>query len=316
MAKKKSIPLSGRVLPRFSGIKTFFRFPDVNGNKDYDLALVGVPFDGGSSYRTGSRFAPTSVREISSLGRMYHWERKLHLIDRISVADLGDAPISPVNQKESFASIQSFFEGLLNRDKKFVAIGGDHSISLPLLRVVSKKYGPLSLIHFDAHLDTYPSAWGSEYHHGTFLRHAILEALIDPISSLHIGLRGPLADQKDLDFVKEHQLNLITVEQLRENGLNHFLSHQWPSFESRPVYITFDIDCLDPSMAPGTGTPVVGGLTTYEVQKLLRALKIQNLVAGDIVEICPPFDSSEITSLAGADILFELMCLFALNSGI
>lgn len=314
MKKTSSKPLSGREWPRFSGIKTFFRLSHSALDGEYDLGLVGVPFDGGTSYRPGARFAPTSVREMSSLARTYHWSRKLQLIDKIRVSDLGDAPTSPVSQEKTYEWIERFFEDLLKREKKFLAIGGDHSISLPLLRAVSKKHGPLSLIHFDAHLDTYPLAWGSEYHHGTFLRHAILEGLIEAQNSLHIGLRGPLVEDKDLNFAREHGLNLITVDEVRETHLNEFLSKKWPSFKKCPAYITFDVDCIDPSMAPGTGTPVVGGLTTYEIQRLLRALKVENLVAGDIVEICPPFDSSHLTSLVGVDILFEIMCLFASSS--
>ena len=310
MKKILSKPLSGREFPRFSGIKTFFRFPVSSIDGQYDLALVGVPFDGGTSYRPGARFAPTSVRELSSLGRMYHWSRKLQLTEKIQVADLGDAPTSPVNLEQTYSWIQSFFEGILNREKKFIAVGGDHSISLPLLRATSKKHGPLSLIHFDAHLDTYSMAWGSEYHHGTFLRHAILEGLVDPKHSLHIGLRGPLAEDKDLDFVKKHNMNLVTVDDIRETHLKDFISKKWPSFKKHPVYISFDVDCIDPSMAPGTGTPVVGGLSTYEIQKLMRALEVENLVAADLVEISPPFDSSDLTSLVGVDVLFEMMCLF------
>ena len=308
--------ISGRELPRFAGIKTFFRFPQSTAeSENYDVGIVGVPFDGGASYRPGSRFAPMSIREVSSLGRAYHWERKLNFLDKIKASDLGDVPTSPMDQGKTFDTIYNFFGNLLENGKKFVAVGGDHSTTVPLLRAVNKKYGKVSLIHFDAHLDTYPSAWGCEFHHGTFLRHAVLENLIDPLSSCHIGLRGPLTEKGDLDFTDEHKLNLITVDDIRKKGLESFLSKDLPSFNEKPVYITFDIDCIDPSMAPGTGAPVVGGLSTYEIQRILRALQIKNLVGADVVEVSPPFDSSQITSLAAVDIIFEYLCLFASSRG-
>lgn len=313
-SKKEFIPLSGRKLPRFSGIKTFFRLPSSDLQSNYDLGLLGVPFDGGTTYRPGARFAPTRIREISSLGRTYHWERNLSFLENLKVADLGDAPTYPMDLQKTHKNLTNFVSTLFNQKKKMIFIGGDHSLTLPLLRAAKKKHGLLSLIHFDAHLDTYPKAWGFDYHHGTFLRHAIKEKLVEPQTSLHIGLRGPLSSKEDLQFVKKHKLNLITVENLKEaQNLKAFLSKSLFHFEKRPTYITFDIDCIDPSMAPGTGTPVPGGLSTYEVQQILRALKIKNLVAADLVEVSPPFDSSEITSLAASDVIFELMCLFSLS---
>jgi len=198
----------------------------------------------------------------------------------------------------------------MSRKKKFVAVGGDHSTTLPILRAVSKKHDKVNLIHFDAHLDTYPAARGCEYHHGSFLRHAVEEGLVNPGTSIQIGLRGPLADQTDLDFVKRHGLRATTVDDIRENGLGAFLT-SLPEFNAGPTYISFDIDCLDPAYAPGTGTPVPGGLTTYETQKILRALKIKNLVGADVVEVSPPFDHADITALAAVDTTFELLCLLA-----
>ena len=205
--------------------------------------------------------------------------------------------------------MQSFFDQLLKLNKRFVSVGGDHSTTLPLLRAAHKKYGKLKLIHFDAHLDTYPAAWDCEYHHGTFVRHAVEEGLIVPDQSLQIGIRGPLAGKEDLDFVNKHKIKVTTVDDVRKD-FKKFLS-DLPEFTEGPVYISFDIDCLDPSCAPGTGTPVPGGLTTYETQNILRALKIKQLVGADIVEVSPPFDSSDITALAAVDTMFELLCLMA-----
>ena len=306
-------PLSGKEFPRFSGIKTFFRLPHVPMDNDYDVAIAGVPYDGGVSYRPGARFAPTKIRDLSSLGRGYHWTRGLNFFETINVADIGDCPTVPINQIQSYECIEQFFSKVLNLNKRFIAIGGDHSTTLPLLRSVKKKFGnPVNLIHFDAHLDTYPAAWGCEYHHGSFVRHAVEEGLIRPKSSLQIGIRGPLATGDDIDFVKKHQIQVTTMDCLRKKGLEAFLD-SLPAFQG-PTYLSFDIDCLDPSYAPGTGTPVPGGLTTYETQQILRHLQIDQLVAADIVEVSPPYDNSDITALAAVDTLFEILSLMASES--
>lgn len=307
-------PLSGREFPRFSAVKTFFRMPHVPIEADYDVGIIGVPFDTGVSYRPGARFAPTRIREASSLGRGFHWSREVKFTDKIKVADIGDCPVVPVSLEKSYEKIESHFAKLLTLNKKMIAVGGDHSITLPILRAVYKKYRtPLQLIHFDAHLDTYPAAWDCEYHHGSFLRHAIEEGLVKTNNSIQIGIRGPLAGKEDLDFVKTAGLKVITVDEIRDQPLNSFLK-TLPSWDNdHPTYITFDIDCLDPAYAPGTGTPVVGGLTTYETQRILRHLKIKNLVGCDLVEVSPPFDTSEITALAAMDTLFEMLGLMALS---
>ncbi len=305
---KEFKPLSGREFPRFSGIKTFFRLPIADMQENFDVALFGIPYDGAVSYRPGARFAPTQIREASSLGRGFHMTRAISLFERLKVADIGDCPTVPIDQNQTYEKIEKFANEILKTNKKFISIGGDHSTTLPLLRALRKKYGvPLSFIHFDAHLDTYPAAWGCEYHHGSFARHAIEEGLVDPKKMLQIGIRGPLAGSDDLKIVTAHQVQVCTVDDIREKPIQEFLK-TLPSF-SGPTYISFDIDCLDPAYAPGTGTPVPGGLTTYETQRILRALKIENLVGADIVEVCPPFDSSQITSLAAVDTMFELLCL-------
>lgn len=304
-------PLSGREFPRYSAIKTFFRLPHVEINADYQIGLFGIPYDGGVSYRPGARFAPSKVREASSLGRGFHWQRASNFIEKWKVADLGDCPTVPIDQKQTYDRIESFVTQLLDLNKKFISVGGDHSTTLPVLRSLRKKYGqPLALIHFDAHLDTYPAAWGCEYHHGSFARHAVEEGLVDPSKMIQIGIRGPLAAENDLDFINKHKIKVLTVDDLRnEAHLKDFIK-KIPAFDSTPTYISYDIDCLDPAFAPGTGTPVVGGLTTYEAQQILRSLKVPNLVGADIVEICPAYDPTDITALAGVDAMFELLHLF------
>ncbi|MCC7405738.1 MAG: agmatinase [Bdellovibrionales bacterium] len=304
-------PLSGREYPRFSAIKTFFRLPQVPTTEIYDVAIVGVPFDGGVTYRPGARFAPARVRELSSLGRGYHWSRALAVFDRLKVADAGDCPTVPIDLKQTYSKIEEHFGQILRAEKRFLAVGGDHSITLPLLRACRRKaQQKLSFVHFDAHFDTYPAAWDCEYHHGSFVRHAVEEGLIDPTTSVQIGIRGPLAGGDDLEFVKKHGLRTITVDEVRRQPLADFLK-TLPQFVHQPVYLSFDVDCLDPAYAPGTGTPVVGGLTTYETQTILRALKINHLFAADVVEVSPPYDQGDITSLAAVDAMFECLCLMA-----
>lgn len=304
-------PLSGREFPRFSQVKTFFRLPWVDINSDYDLALFGIPFDGGVSYRPGARFAPSQVRELSSLGRGYHWSRDLSVFEKLKVADVGDCSVVPIDLQQTYQKIESFTLELLKNQKRFVAVGGDHSTTLPVLRALKKHYQkPLQFIHFDAHLDTYPAAWDCEYHHGSFARHAVTEGLVDPKKMIQIGIRGPLAGRDDLKFVNDHGIQVYTIDDIRERTLTQFIL-DLPTFDEGPTYISFDVDCLDPSVAPGTGTPVPGGMTSYEAQKILQGLKVKNLVGADVVEICPAYDPTQITSLVGVDVMFEMMSIMA-----
>ncbi len=304
-------PLSGREFPRFSAIKTFFRLPICQMTDPFELALFGIPFDGGVSYRPGARFAPTKIRESSSLGRGFHWGRGEQIFAKLKCADIGDCPVVPIDLNQTYSKIEKFVGNLINGNKHFVAIGGDHSITLPILRAMKKKYQtPLNFIHFDAHFDTYPAAWGCEYHHGSFLRHAVEEGLVNPTNTIQIGVRGPLAGGSDIDFLKQHKITQFSMDTIRKESLSQFLT-KLPEFNLGPTYISYDIDNLDPAFAPGTGTPVPGGLTTYEVQQIFRHLKISKLVGADIVEVCPAYDASDITSLAAVDALFEILGLFA-----
>lgn len=302
--------LSGREFPRFSAIKTFFRMPHVEIDADYDVGIFGTPFDGGVSYRPGARFAPTAIREMSALGRGYHWTRGIDFTKKIKVADIGDVSVVPISIEKTYEKIEFHVMKLLQLKKRFISVGGDHSTTLPILRALKKSLGtPVNFIHFDAHMDTYPAAWDCEYHHGSFARHAVEEGLIDTNNMVQIGIRGPLAAGEDLDFVKKHKIKVLTVDDVRAEKLADFCK-KLPTFIG-PTYISFDIDCLDPAYAPGTGTPVPGGLTTYETQHILRSLKIENLAGADIVEVSPPYDSSGITAMAAVDTMFELLCLMA-----
>lgn len=306
-------PLSGREFPRFSAIKTFFRLPNVSVDADYEVGLFGIPYDGGVSYRPGSRFAPSAVREMSSLGRGFHMTRELNWIEKLKVADLGDCSTVPIDQKQTYENIEAYVFQLAQKNKRFIACGGDHSTTLPVLRALRKFHGrPLQLIHFDAHLDTYPAAWGCEYHHGAFARHAVEEGLVDPKKMLQIGIRGPLAACDDLNFVRKQGIRVLSMDDLRDTTIADFCK-KLPAFDETPTYISFDVDCLDPAFAPGTGTPVPGGMTSYEAQRILRALNVPNLVGGDVVEISPPFDQAGVTSLIGVDVMFELLCIMGGN---
>lgn len=298
-------PLEGREFPRFSGIKTFFRLPVAEPGDDFDIALMGVPFDGGASYRVGQRFAPQAVREASSLGRGYHWGRDLTFFKKNRVADVGDAPTVPIDLQQTYSKVEKFAAALLKGNKKILSVGGDHSTTLPLLRALHKKYKkPLGLIHFDAHFDTYPPAWDCEYHHGTFARHAVTEGLVDPKKTIQIGVRGPFAVPEDAAFSKKHGITVWSVDDIRKKGTDNLA---FPSFGDSPVYLSFDVDCLDPAFAPGTGTPVIGGLTTYETQQILRRLPKMNLVGADVVEVIPQYDPAQITQLAAVDVMFEIL---------
>jgi guanidinopropionase len=302
--------LSGREFPRFSAVKTFFRMPHVSIDADYDVGIFGTPFDGGVSYRPGARFAPSAIREMSALGRGYHWTRGIDFTKKIKVADVGDVSIVPVSLEKTYENIELHVMKMLKLKKRFISIGGDHSTTLPILRALKNSLGtPVNFVHFDAHLDTYPAAWDCEYHHGSFARHAVEEGLVDPKNMIQIGIRGPLAAGEDLDFVKKYGITVKTVDDVRAGSLQDFCK-SLPILKG-PTYISFDIDCLDPAFAPGTGTPVPGGLTTYETQNILRSLKIENLVGADVVEICPAYDPSQITAMAGVDTIFELLCLMA-----
>lgn len=304
------MPISGRDLPRFSAIKTFFRLPHVDYSEDFDVAIQGVPFDGALSYRPGARFAPSAVREVSSLGRGYHWNYDVHIFKTLRCADIGDCPIVPISIDQSYKNIEEHTLNILKTGKRLISIGGDHSISLPLLRAYKKHYGtPLNFIHFDAHLDTYPAAWGCEYHHGSFVRHAVQEGLISEGNILQVGIRGPFAGADDIEFANQHKIRVCNMDEVRQDSLKNFVK-SLPKFKG-PTYLSFDVDCLDPAYAPGTGTPVIGGLTSYEAQFILRHLEIENLVGADIVEVSPPYDQSQITSLMAVDVAFEALAKMA-----
>ena len=298
--------ITKRAYPRFSGAHTFFRLEhekpdDIKSN----TLLCGIPFDGGATYRSGARMAPSRIRELSALGRGYHPQWNQDVFEILKPVDAGDIPTNPISLEKTYALIEKHIFELAKDKKKILSAGGDHSITLPILRALSKIYGPLNLIHFDAHYDTYPQAYGEEYHHGTFVRHAVLEKCVRQV--FQFGIRGPYTVKKDMDFSRQYGIQVFTVDDIKSKGLK--VLSELPELLKGPSYLSFDVDCLDPAYAPGTGTPVPGGLSSYESQQILRHLKIENLIGGDVVEVNPSYDHGDITSLTAVSTLFEILNL-------
>jgi agmatinase len=301
-------PLDALVHARSSGIATFMRLPHITQPEELDVALLGIPFDGGTTYRPGPRFGPRHVRQQSVLIRPWNPVLKLNPFEKFRVADFGDFSVNPLSIEDTFDRVEKQMEPLLKVGTRCLSVGGDHSLSLPLLRSIAKKHGPVALIQFDAHNDLWDEYFGCKYSHGTPFRRAIEEGLLLKGSFLQVGLRGQLYSEHDFDFARKHKVISITAEEYHSGGISLF-RRNLRSFHGKPVYITLDIDCVDPAYAPGTGTPQVGGFTSSQIIELVRALRGLNLVGCDLVEVSPPYDTGEITSLLAANLLYELLCL-------
>jgi agmatinase len=298
--------------PRFGQIATFMRLPAAESLAGLDVALVGIPYDGGVSYRPGARFGPRAVREQSSLIRPWHPVLKVHPFERLRVADCGDIDVAPNSIEATYAAITSRIDAVIEARAAPVCVGGDHSITLGILRSLAKRYGPLGLVHFDAHPDTWDQYFGSKFFHGTPFRRAVEERLIDPRRMIQIGIRGPLYGPEDFAFHDEHGIEVVRIEAVKDQGTAP-VAERFARLRGAPVYCSFDIDAVDPAFAPGTGTPEVGGLTSYEALTLVRALVGLELVGADVVEVSPPYDGpGQVTALLAANLLFELVCLLAL----
>ena len=287
------------------------RLPFVEDPRGLDVAIVGVPFDGGTSYRPGARLGPREIRTQSSLIRPYSYFQKVAPFDRLNVADVGDVDAPPVSIEKCFDAVEARINALVEAGARPIVIGGDHSISLPVLRALARHHGPLALVQFDAHIDTWDEYFGGKYFHGTPFRRAIEEGVVDGRRFVQVGIRGPMYGADDFDFHREHGITMIDIDEVKERGI------PWTASRIReviggPAYMTFDIDSVDPAFAPGTGTPEVGGLTSHEAQRLVRGLAGAQLVGGDIVEVAPPFDGpGQITAVLAANIAFELLCAMA-----
>ena len=298
--------------PRFGQIATFMLLPAAESPAGLDVALLGIPYDGGVSYRPGARFGPRAVREQSSLIRPWHPVLKVHPFERLRVADCGDIDVNPTSIEATYVAITARIDAVVAAGAAPVCVGGDHSVTLGVLRSLAKRHGPLGIVHFDAHPDTWDQYFGSKYFHGTPFRRAVEERLIDPRRMIQIGIRGPLYGPEDFAFHDEHGIDVVRIEAVKEGGTAP-VAAQLTRLRGAPVYCSFDIDAVDPAFAPGTGTPEVGGLTSYEALVLVRALAGLELVGADIVEVSPPYDGpGQVTALLAANLLFELVCLLAL----
>ena len=306
-------PLDGRVFPRFAGVRTFFRLPELTSSEQLrsaDVAILGAPFDGGTSFRPGARFGPERIRMMSTLGRGHHPAHDVHLFKALKVGDAGDTPITPQDIDATHAQIKESVAHLLAHDCIPLVFGGDHSTTIGTLEAMFEKHGPLGVVHFDAHTDTYPAAWGCEVHHGTFMRIGHERGWFRQGDTVSIGIRGPFSTEQDIHDPARMGIDVVTTDDVRLGGLDA-VKCRIQAIGSGPVFVTFDVDSLDPAYAPGTGTPVPGGLSTWEVFQLIRATATLNVVGADVVEVSPPYDNNDITSLVAVTVGWEILSAIA-----
>lgn len=303
-------PIPTRKVPRFAGVSTFLRLPMHDEPGDVDVLIVGAPFDGGTSFRPGARFGPRAVRQASALTRGFHPEPGLDLFDHLRCADGGDVATVPLSIDESLARIAARLEEIARKGAVPALVGGDHSVTLGALRALAKVHGPLGLIHFDAHSDTYGPAWGFDVHHGTIFRNAVEEGLLRPNEVIQLGIRGPLTEAHDLSFAERSGFEIVSVDAIKRD-LDAARTRLARFRHGGPVYVSFDLDCIDPAYAPGTGTPVPGGLTSYEALSLTRSLVGVPIVGLDVVEISPDHDPSGNTALLAATLLAQMLASLA-----
>ena len=297
--------------PRYTGVPTFLRAPYEEDLANVDIGLVGVPFDGGVTNRTGARHGPREIRNQSSLMRRMHQSSGISPHDLARVADVGDAWVqSPFHLENSLDEIAEFFIRLNEASVTPLSAGGDHSITLPILRAIAKT-GPVGMVHFDAHCDTGDDYLGSKFHHGAPFRRAVEEGLLDPERTIQIGIRGSVNEPDIWKFSHDSGMRVIYMEEFYELGIKRVIDEARRVVGIGPTYISFDVDGLDPVYAPGTGTPEVGGFSSMEAQFMIRGLKGLNLIGGDVVEVAPPFDPSGNTALVGATMMFEILCVLA-----
>src|SRR5947199_3270113 len=301
-------PTDALTYARFTGVSTFMRLPHITDPEELEVALIGVPFDGGTTYRSGPRFGPRHVREQSAIIRPWNPVLQVNPFAKHRTADFGDLPVNPLSIEDTFRRIEKGVAPLLDAQVRCVCVGGDHSVSLPLLRAVARKHGTVSLVQFVAHNDLWDEYFGSKYSHGTPFRRAFEDGLLEDGRVLQVGLRGQVYGERDFDFAREHRVKMVTAEELQRQGMAMVRKHL-AAFRGKAVYVTLDIDVVDPAYAPGTGTPQVGGLTSMQILELVRALRGLQIVGCDLVEVSPPYDTGEITSLLAANLLFELLCV-------
>jgi guanidinobutyrase len=309
MPKQITQPIGGNVMPRFAGMATMMRLPLMANASELDACFIGVPFDIGTSNRPGTRFGPRQIRAESAHLRPYNMGTRAAPFDVLAVADLGDVPINPYNLPASISIIEKFYGDVLREKCVPLTLGGDHTIVLPILRQMAAKYGPVGLVHVDAHADANEHMFGEAIAHGTPFRRAVEERLLDCGRVAQIGLRGTGYTAEDFDWSRSQGFRVVQVEQCWNRSLVPLLDECRSEFGTGPVYLSFDIDGLDPSVAPGTGTPEPGGLTSAQALEIIRGCRGLNIVGCDLVEVSPPYDPSGNTALLGANLLFEMLCV-------
>jgi len=297
-------------MPRFGGIATMMRLPHVPDARGLDVAFVGVPFDIGTSNRSGARFGPRQIRSESCLIRPYNMATRAAPFDSLQVADIGDVAINTFNLEKSMGIIESAYDNILAQDCKPLTMGGDHTIALPILRSVAKKYGPVGIVHVDAHADINDTMFGERIAHGTPFRRAIEEKLVDPKRMVQIGLRATGYEADDFDWPREQGVRVVPAEDCWYQSLKPLMAEVREQLGEGAVYITFDIDGLDPAYAAGTGTPEIGGLSIHQGLEIIRGCRGLDVVGGDLVEVAPAYDTTGNTALTAANLLFEMLCVF------
>ena len=305
-------PVDGTRVPRFAGASTFARLPRIDEVSDFDLAILGAPFVGGVSFRPGARFGPSAVRQASRhLRPAYHPDLEVAPFRVLQAVDAGDVPCNPFDLDEALKQIADHASELVTDRRRLITIGGDHTVALPALRAAARRHGPMAVVHFDAHLDTWDTYFGADRTHGTVFRRAAEEGLLLPDASTHVGIRGPLYDAQDLVDDARFGFSVVRASDFDRLGVAEVVGRVRERAGDAPIYLSIDIDVLDPSAAPGTGTPEIGGFTSRELLALLRALPGDQIVAADVVEVSPPYDHAEITSLAAATVIYDVIALMA-----
>ena len=302
-------PISGNDLARFSGPQTFMRLSEVKSADGLDVGFVGIPMDIGTSWRSGTRMGPKQLREQSAMIRPYNIQTGAAPFDSLQCADLGDVAINTFSLAKSLSAIQIHYETILKHPVVPVGLGGDHSLTLPVLRAMAKKHGELALVHIDAHADVNDEMFGERETHGTVFRRAYEEGILTPSNVYQIGLRGTGYTAEDFTEAQGWGFNVIQAQELWHKSLTPLGQEITASIGDQPCYITYDIDSLDPGFAPGTGTPEIGGLTPWQAMELIRALRGLNVVGFDMVEVSPPYDPSGNTALLGANLIFEMLSI-------
>ncbi len=304
-------PVSGSEVPRYAGRSTFMRLPQIEDPSEVDIALIGLPWDSGSTNRVGQRHGPREIRSNSTMMRLVHQASRIAPYDLCRIADLGDVPVNPIDIHDTLQRAGDFYRRVHEAGAAPLTAGGDHLGTLPILRGIADGE-PMALVQFDSHSDTNDTYFGDNpYTHGTPFRRAIEEGILDPKRVVQVGIRGSMYSSSDLDWAHGQGIRVLEIEEYFELGTDRVIEEIRRVAGDAPTYVTFDIDALDPVYAPGTGTPEVGGFTTPEAQRMIRGLRGLNLVGADVMEVAPPFDPAGITALTGATVMFELLCVLA-----